>query len=142
MKGMMPVRGYARQETSNHETDFKDLLKSISPLTKIGAVCFVIGKLTGVLAIPAVFIPSLNAFAIPLIICWGTLILATIVICSVDHFVVKKRQLGSEQAKAEEVQSWLADHPELREQILAELQQAAQSDTPENDKVISMSSYR
>ena len=44
MKAMIPVKGYSRPEASNHETDFKDLLKSITPLTKIGAVCFVIGK--------------------------------------------------------------------------------------------------
>ncbi len=142
MKGMIPVKGFQPSTPPPQNTDFIDILKNITPLTKIGAVCFVAGKLFGVLAIPAVFISSLNMFAIPLIICWGSLILTTIVLCSVDHFIVSKRRAVATQNKAAEVQSWLAQHPELREQILAELQENENDKSNGDDKVVSISRYQ
>jgi predicted Fe-S protein YdhL (DUF1289 family) len=95
------------------------------------------------MAIPAVFIPTLNAFAVPLIICWGSFIFATIVLCSVDHFIVRKRQVAAEQARAEEVQTWLMENPDLREQILAEIEQhRARELETDKDKVVTLSNYR
>lgn len=139
MKGMIPVRGYSPPATPHQDMDFTDILKNITPLTKIGAICLVAGKLFGILAIPAVFIPSLNMFAIPLIICWGSLVVTTIVLCSVDHFILSKKRDAAVQGKAAEVQSWLAQHPDLREQILTELQQ--EEENPES-KVVNISRYQ
>lgn len=143
MKGMVPVRGYQRPAGNQHDDGdgFKQVLKQITPLTKVGAVCFVIGKLTGVLAIPAVFIPSLNALALPLIICWGSFVFTTIILCSVDHFVVRKRRVTAEHARAEEIQTWLMENPDLREQIMAEIEQHRTQDQ-ETEKVIALSNYR
>jgi len=117
-----------------------DILKNITPLTKIGALCFIAGKIFGVMAIPAVFIPSLNMFAIPLIICWGSLVVTTIVLCSVDHFIISKKRAAETQSKAAEVQSWLAEHPDIREQILAELRE--ETAASEKDNVVSLSHYQ
>ncbi len=142
MKGMIPVKGYQTHTDPHQDANFKDVLKSITPLTKIGAGCFVAGKLFGLLAIPAVFILSLNVIAIPLIVCWGSLILATIVLCSVDHFVVSKKKAEESQSKAAEVQTWLAEHPDLREEILADLLQEQKEVTEEKRKVVELSTYR
>ncbi len=142
MKGMMPVRGYRQESGLNYqEVDLKRLLQTITPLTKIGAVCFVAGKLCGILAITAVFIPQLNAFAIPLVICWGGLILTTIIVCSYDHFVVSRRRLDEEERRAAEIQDWLATHPELTEQILSQLQEETAT-VDRKEKVVSLNSYR
>ncbi|HDL08326.1 MAG TPA: hypothetical protein ENG35_06260 [Desulfobacteraceae bacterium] len=142
MKGMIPVKGYQAQTPQHEHTDFRDILKGISPLTKVGAGCFVAGKLFGILAIPAVFIPSLNIFAIPLIVCWGSLIFTTIVVCSFDHFVVSKKNAEETQSKAAEVQTWLAEHPDIREEILADLRQEQKEVTEEKKKIVKLSNYR
>ncbi len=142
MKGMIPVKGYQAQTPQHEDTDFRDVLKGISPLTKVGAGCFVAGKLFGILAIPAVFIPSLNIFAIPLIVCWGSLVFTTIVVCSFDHFVISKRNAEASQNKAVEVQTWLAEHPDLREEILADLLQEQKEVTEEKKKIVALSNYR
>jgi len=142
MKGMIPVKGYQAQTPQHEHTDFRDVLKGISPLTKVGAGCFVAGKLFGILAIPAVFIPSLNIFAIPLIVCWGSLIFTTIVVCSFDHFVVSKKNAEETQSKAAEVQTWLAEHPDIREEILADLRQEQKEVTEEKKKIVKLSNYR
>ena len=142
MKGMISVKGYQQAHTPQHESaDFGEILKNISPLTKVGAGCFVAGKLFGILAIPAVFIPSLNIFAIPLIICWGSLVLATIVVCSFDHFVISKKKTEASQSKAAEVQAWLAENPDLREEILADLLQEHRESTEEKKKIVKLSNY-
>jgi hypothetical protein len=142
MKGMIPVKGYRDQTPQHEDTDFRDVLKGISPLTKVGAGCFVAGKLFGILAIPAVFIPSLNILAIPLIVCWGSLIFTTIVVCSFDHFVINKKNAEASQSKAAEVQTWLAEHPDLREEILADLLQEQKEVTEEKKRIVNLSNYR
>jgi hypothetical protein len=45
MKDMVSVRGYQRPAGNQHEDSdtLKQILKQISPLTKLGAICFVIG---------------------------------------------------------------------------------------------------
>jgi len=140
MKGMMPVKGY-QQNIANqpHEVDFREVLQTITPLTKTGALCFVVGKVFGLLAITAVFVPALNIIAIPMVICWGGLVLTTIVLCSYDHFVVSKRRSKPKELDAAEVQTWLASHPELTEQIISQIQ--TETDI-EKEKVVGLSSYR
>lgn len=142
MKGMIPVKGYQVHPSQPDDVDFRDVLKNISPLTKVGAGCFIAGKLFGILAIPAVFIPSLNIFAIPLIICWGSLILTTIVVCSFDHFVISKKKSEAAQSKAAEVQTWLAENPDIREEILADWLQEQRKTTEEKEKIVKLSNYR
>lgn len=142
MKGMIPVKGYQEQEPSHENVDFRNILKDISLLTKVGAGFFVAGKLFGILAIPAVFIPSLNIFVIPLIICWGSFIFATIVICSYDHFVISKRKAETSLNKAAEIQTWLAEHPGLREEILADLLAKEQEIPTGEKKIVELSKYR
>ena len=142
MKGMIPVKGCQAHTPQYEDTDFRDVLKGISPLTTVGAGCFVAGKLFGILAIPAVFIPSLNIFAIPLIVCWGSLVFTTIVVCSFDHFVISKKNTELSQSKAAEVQTWLAEHPDLREEILADLRQEQKDATEEERKIVKLSNYR
>jgi len=112
-------RSYDYQD--NDSTDIFELIQSIPTLTKIGAICLVLGKFFGVMAIPAAFIPALNILVVPLIFAWGSFVFFAIALCSVDHF--KKKKLGSQKEKQAEVTAMIEETPELRDQILHELNQ-------------------
>jgi hypothetical protein len=90
------IRTYARgyRSLDNEPADFIAIIQSITPLTRVGALCFVFGKLMGILAIPAAFIPSLNLFVVPLVIIWGSMVFTAIVLCSVDHYRKKRAEAG------------------------------------------------
>lgn len=108
------IRSYSRNYgyQSNESTDIFELIQSIPTLTKIGAICLVLGKFFGVMAIPAAFIPALNILVVPLVIAWGSFVFFAIALCSVDHF--KKKKLESQKKTVE---------PELHEHVLHELDQ-------------------
>jgi len=116
MKGMTPVRGFLVDNQVRGDIDYKNILESITPLTKIGIVIFIIGKIIGIMAVPAVFIPTLQMFAIPLIICWSSCIIVTIVICTYDHFK-KTNQDYKGKDKIEQIKKWLNENPDLKDQI-------------------------
>ena len=88
------IRTYSRgyHAISNEPTDFITVIQSISPLTRVGALCFIFGKFMGILAIPAAFIPSLNLFVVPLVIIWGSMVFTAIILCSADHYRKKKAE--------------------------------------------------
>ena len=91
------MRTYSRyQATYKQPKDFIEIIRSISPLTRVGALCFVFGKLMGILALPAAFIPSLGMFVVPLVIIWGSLVFTAIVLCSIDHY--RKKRIESQEA--------------------------------------------
>lgn len=71
-------------------TDFLEIIQNIPVLTKIGALCLVMGKFFGIMAIPAAFIPALNILVIPFVVAWGGFVFIAIALCSVDHFYHKK----------------------------------------------------
>ena len=75
--------------------DMLEVIQKIPTLTKIGAICLVMGKFMGIMAIPAAFIPSLNVLVVPLIIIWGSFVFLSVALCSVDHF--RKRWMLSPQ---------------------------------------------
>jgi len=116
MKGMTPVRGFLVDNQVRGDIDYKNILESITPLTKIGIVIFIIGKIIGIMAVPAVFIPTLQMFAIPLIICWSSCIIVTIGICTYDHFK-KTNQDYKGKDKIEQIKKWLNENPDLKDQI-------------------------
>jgi len=93
------IRTYSRsyRAIGNEPADFIAIIQSISPLTRVGALCFVFGKLMGILAIPAAFIPALNAFVVPLVIIWGSMVFTAIILCSVDHY--RKKRAGNSANK-------------------------------------------
>jgi hypothetical protein len=87
------MRTYSRyQGTYKQPKDFIEIIRSISPLTRVGALCFVFGKLMGILALPAAFIPSLSMFVVPLVIIWGSMVFTAIVLCSIDHYHKKRNE--------------------------------------------------
>ena len=82
--------------------DFLEIVHSISPLTRVGALCFIFGKLVGILALPAAFIPSLNILVVPLVIIWGGMVLTAICLCSVDHYRKQENESEHQQNSATE----------------------------------------
>ena len=112
-------RNYGYQ--NDDSADMLELIQKIPTLTKIGAICLVMGKFMGIMAIPAAFIPSLNVLVIPLIIIWGSFVFLSVALCSVDHF--RKRKLESNQEKMDAISAMIDESPELRDQLLDELDQ-------------------
>ena len=107
--------GYKDDESG----DIFELIQSIPTLTKIGAICLVLGKFMGVMAIMVAFIPSLNILVIPLIFAWGSLVLVSIALCSVDHF--RKKKLESNKEKMETIATMVQESPKLQDQVMDEL---------------------
>ena len=81
--------------------DFLEIIHSISPLTRVGALCFIFGKLMGILALPAAFIPSLNMFVVPLVIIWGSMVFTAIGLCSIDHYRKKRNEAAPQETTSE-----------------------------------------
>ena len=86
------TRTYSRNyhQPTPDAADFLETIQKIPVLTKIGALCLIMGKFFGVMAIPAAFIPALNILVIPFIVAWGGFVFIAIALCSVDHFHHKK----------------------------------------------------
>ena len=116
MKGMTPVKGFSKDSCIKNDINYKNILETITPLTKIGIVIFIIGKIIGIITVPVVFIPTLQMFAVPLIVCWGTCVIVTIIICSYDHFKKPKQNYDNEN-KIEQIKKWIHDNPDLKDQI-------------------------
>ncbi|NPA25959.1 MAG: hypothetical protein GXO34_09050 [Deltaproteobacteria bacterium] len=111
VRGYQPAYGpHARQQT-----DIISIIASIPPLTRVGGLCLIAGKFVGLLAIPAVFIPSLNAIGIILVITWGALVFTAIVLCSYEHF--RSRKVENETEKMALIKELIAENPSLREQL-------------------------
>ncbi|MBN2808834.1 MAG: hypothetical protein JXR80_05005 [Deltaproteobacteria bacterium] len=118
------IRSYSRSYScqNNDSADIFELIQSIPTLTKIGAVCLVLGKFMGIMAIPAAFIPSLNILVIPLIFAWGSLVFCAIALCSVDHF--KKKRVESRKQTVTDITALLQGSSALsEEETLEELGQ-------------------
>ena len=86
------IRSYNRNysQYNTDAADFLEIIQKIPTLTKMGAICLVMGKFMGVMAIMVAFIPELNILVAPLVIAWGSFVLIAIVLCSTDHFRQKK----------------------------------------------------
>ncbi|MCK5681282.1 hypothetical protein KAI46_10785 [bacterium] len=108
-------RNYSQHTADTDAADFLELIQQISVLTKIGAVCLVMGKFFGIMAIPAAFIPALNILVFPLIVMWGGFVILSIVLCSVDHFRKKKLADNAEAAPQlqHELEKQVSDAPAI-----------------------------
>ncbi len=86
------IRSYSRtySQYNSDATDFLEIIQKIPTLTKIGALCLVMGKFMGVMAIMVAFIPELNVLVAPLVMAWGGFVFIAIILCSTDHFRRKK----------------------------------------------------
>ena len=86
------IRSYSRtySQYNSDATDFLEIIQKIPTLTKIGALCLVMGKFMGVMAIMVAFIPELNVLVAPLVMAWGGFVFIAIILCSTDHFRQKK----------------------------------------------------
>ncbi|MBN2705848.1 MAG: hypothetical protein JXR89_05340 [Deltaproteobacteria bacterium] len=116
------IRTYSRNYDFQQKeaADFIEIVQSIPTLTRLGAVLLVMGKLMGVMAIPAAFIPSLNILVVPLIFAWGSLVFCSIALCSVDHF--RKKKARSEKEQMELIATMIEETPALREKLQEELE--------------------
>ena len=81
---------YAQKKVSVGE-----ILEDITFLTKLGALCLLTGKIFMVVAIAAVFVPLLNGYAVTCTVIWGSLVFTSIVLCSVDHYLVQPKMKSS-----------------------------------------------
>ena len=80
------------------QSSYLGIIQSISFLTKLGALCLITGKLFMLVAIVGIFVPALNAYAIPCTIIWGSLVFASIILCSVDHYITRRKNAaGTEE---------------------------------------------
>ena len=115
------IRTYHRNydHHSDNSTDILEIIQKIPTMTKIGAICLVMGKFFGILAIPAAFIPSLNILVVPLIITWGSFVFVSIALCSADHF--RKKKLETNKEKMDAISSMIEESTELKDQLLHEL---------------------
>lgn len=95
--------------------DFLETIQKIPVLTKIGALCLVMGKFFGVMAIPAAFIPALNILVVPFIVAWGGFVFIAIALCSVDHFHHKK--LATSDDKLVTITEIPEEAPQLLDQL-------------------------
>lgn len=117
------IRTYNRNRTYQRDESagMLEIIEKIPTLTKIGAICLVMGKFIAILAITAAFIPSLNMLAVPLIIMWGSLVFISVALCSIDHF--RKRKLETNEEKMDTIAAMIEESPQLRDQLLDELNQ-------------------
>ncbi|MEA2107873.1 MAG: hypothetical protein U9P07_00420 [Pseudomonadota bacterium] len=76
------------------KTSSMEIIQSISFLTKLGALCLITGKVFMLVAVAGIFVPTLNAYAIPCTIIWGTLVFTSIILCSVDHYIARRRSVA------------------------------------------------
>jgi len=74
-----------------------EILQHVSFLTKLGALTLLCGKFFMFMAIAGIFVPALNAYAITCTIIWGSLVMTTIILCSVDHYLVQPRKRASRE---------------------------------------------
>ncbi len=74
-----------------------EILQHVTFLTKLGALTLLCGKFFMFMAVAGIFVPALNAYAITCTIIWGSLVLTTIILCSVDHYLVQPRRKGNRQ---------------------------------------------
>ena len=82
------------------EISAMEIIQSISFLTKLGALALITGKCFMLVAVAGVFVPTLNAYAIPCTIIWGALVFTSIILCSVDHYITRcKNAAGTEVEK-------------------------------------------
>ncbi len=113
------TRTYSRnyRQPAPDAANFIETIQKIPVLTKIGALCLVMGKFFGIMAIPAAFIPALNILVIPFIVAWGGFVFIAIALCSVDHFHHKKLATSDDKLVT------ITDVPESTPQLLDQLRQ-------------------
>jgi hypothetical protein len=83
----LPIYG---KSPSQKKGSYMEIIQSISFLTKLGALCLITGKLFMFIAVAGIFVPALNAYAIPCTIIWGSLVFTSIILCSVDHYINRR----------------------------------------------------
>ena len=76
-----------------------EIIQSISFLTKLGALCLITGKFFMLIAVVGIFVPALNAYAVPCTIIWGSLVFTSIVLCSVDHYITRRKNAAATEVE-------------------------------------------
>ena len=76
-----------------------EIIQSISFLTKLGALSLITGKIFMLVAITGIFVPALNAYAIPCTIIWGSLVFTSIILCSVDHYITRRKNAAGTEVE-------------------------------------------
>ena len=81
---------YGNYMAPKEKPSYMEIIQSISFLTKVGALFLITGKIFMFMAVAGIFVPSLNAYAIPCTIIWGGFVFTSIILCSVDHYIHKR----------------------------------------------------
>jgi len=90
MSSQYPLPAYGNY-LSGKKVSSMEIIQSISFLTKLGALCLITGKIFMLVAVAGIFVPALNAYAIPCTIIWGALVFTSIILCSVDHYITRRK---------------------------------------------------
>lgn len=94
MASQYSLPAYGSYMPQKEKTSYMEIIQSISFLTKLGALSLITGKFFMFIAVAGIFVPSLNAYAIPCTIIWGALVFTSIILCSVDHYIHKHKKVG------------------------------------------------
>lgn len=89
------LSAYGPPATPQQRPRFAEVMQNVGVLTKIGALCLVTGKLFMIVSVAAVFVPGLQAWAVPCLVVWGSLVTTTIILCTVDHYLVNPKGAGT-----------------------------------------------
>jgi len=76
-----------------------EIIQSISFLTKLGALSLITGKIFMLVAVVGIFVPALSAYAIPCTIIWGSLVFTSIILCSVDHYITRRKNVAGTEVE-------------------------------------------
>lgn len=91
------VPAYGSYGSPKEKISYMEIIQSISFLTKLGALCLITGKFFMIIAVAGIFVPALSAYAVPCTIIWGSLVFTSIVLCTTDHYIAKRKNAtGSE----------------------------------------------
>ena len=91
MSSHYPLPAYGNYLQEEKKISPMEIIQSISFLTKLGALSLITGKFFMLVAVAGIFIPVLNAYAIPCTIIWGSLVFTSIILCSVDHYIARRK---------------------------------------------------
>ncbi len=99
MSSQYPLPAYGSYVLPKEKTSYMEIIQSISFLTKLGALCLIAGKFFMLIAITGIFVPTLNAYAIPCTIIWGSLVFTSIVLCSTDHYITRRKNAAGTEVE-------------------------------------------
>jgi len=99
MSSQYSLPAYGSYMPTKEKISYMEIIQSISFLTKLGALCLITGKFFMLIAVAGIFVPALNAYAVPCTIIWGSLVFTSIVLCSTDHYITRRKNAAGTEVE-------------------------------------------